>query len=68
MSLEYLVRYAGSDHVLLGTDYPFDMGEVDPVGFVNKLKSVSQAEREKILGGNAMRLLEIKAGGTSGPG
>jgi len=64
-SLEYLVRYAGSDHVLLGTDYPFDMGETDPVGFVNKLKSVSQAEREKILGGNAMRLLKIKAGGTN---
>ena len=66
-SLEYLMRYAGSDHVLLGTDYPFDMGETDPVGFINKLKSVSQIEREKILGGNAMRLLKIKVGGTSGP-
>jgi aminocarboxymuconate-semialdehyde decarboxylase len=64
-SLEHLVRYAGSDHVLLGTDYPFDMGEADPVGFVNKLKSVSQAERDKILGGNAVRLLKIKAGGTN---
>ena len=62
-SLESLVRYAGSDHVLLGTDYPFDMGEDNPVGFINKLKSVSQAEREKILGGNAMRLLKIKANG-----
>jgi len=66
-SLEYLMRYAGSDHVLLGTDYPFDMGETDPVGFINKLKSVSQIEREKILGGNAMRLLKIKVGGASGP-
>jgi len=66
-SLEYLMRYAGSDHVLLGTDYPFDMGETDPVGFINKLKSVSQIEKEKILGGNAMRLLKIKVGGTSGP-
>jgi len=62
-SLEALVQYAGSDHVLLGTDYPFDMGEDDPVGFINKMKSVSQAEREKILGGNAVRLLKIKTGG-----
>ncbi len=62
-----MVRYAGSDHVLLGTDYPFDMGENNPVGFINKLKSVSQADREKILGGNAIRLLKIKAGGTSNP-
>jgi len=62
-SLEALVQYAGSDHVLLGTDYPLDMGEDDPVGFINKMKSVSQAEREKILGGNAVRLLKIKTGG-----
>jgi len=63
-SLENLVRFAGSDHVLLGTDYPFDMGEADPVGFVNKLKSVPQTERDKILGGNAVRLLKMKADGT----
>jgi aminocarboxymuconate-semialdehyde decarboxylase len=66
-SLENLVRFAGSDHVLLGTDYPFDMGETDPVGFINTLRSVSQAEREQILGGNAMRLLKIKIGGVSDP-
>ena len=63
-SLENLVRFAGSDHVLLGTDYPFDMGEDDPVKFINQLKSVPQAERDKILGGNAVRLLKIKADGT----
>jgi aminocarboxymuconate-semialdehyde decarboxylase len=63
-SLENLVRFAGSDHVLLGTDYPFDMGEADPVGFINKLKSVPQADKEKMLGGNAIRLLKIKADGT----
>ena len=63
-SLENLVRFAGSAHVLLGTDYPFDMGEDDPVGFINKLKSVPQAERDKILGGNAIRLLKVKVDGT----
>ncbi len=65
-SLENLVRFAGSDHVLLGTDYPFDMGEADPVGFINQLKSVSPAARTQILGGNAVRLLKIKAGEPSG--
>jgi aminocarboxymuconate-semialdehyde decarboxylase len=67
-SLENLVRAAGSEHVLLGTDYPFDMGEADPVGLINKLKSIPQTEREEILGGNAVRLLKIKAGNLSGPG
>ena len=32
--LEYLVRQYGADHVLMGTDYPADMGEVDPIGFI----------------------------------
>jgi aminocarboxymuconate-semialdehyde decarboxylase len=58
-SLANLVRFAGGDHVLLGTDYPFDMGEADPVGFINTLRSVSQTEREQMLGGNARRLLNI---------
>ena len=32
--LEYLVDQYGADHVLMGTDYPADMGEIDPIGFV----------------------------------
>jgi aminocarboxymuconate-semialdehyde decarboxylase len=60
-SLENLVRFAGSDHVLLGTDYPFDMGEADPVGFINQLTSAPPSARAQILGGNAMRLLKFEA-------
>ena len=30
--LEYLLQQYGADHRLLGTDYPADMGEVDPRG------------------------------------
>ncbi len=32
--LEYLVEVWGADHILMGTDYPLDMGEVDPIGLV----------------------------------
>ena len=32
--LEYLVEEYGADHILMGTDYPADMGEVDPVGMI----------------------------------
>lgn len=55
-ALEYLVKAAGSDHVLMGTDYPYDMGEEDPVGFVRSL-SLPEADKEKILGGNLRELL-----------
>ncbi len=58
-SLTYLVRQVGSDQVLLGTDYPADMGEVDPVGYIGGVRSLSRADKEKIWGGNAARLLKI---------
>jgi aminocarboxymuconate-semialdehyde decarboxylase len=57
--LEYLVRQWGSDHVLLGTDYPYDMAEPDPVGFVGKARLRDQ-ENAAVLGGNAARLLKIR--------
>ncbi|HTW70287.1 MAG TPA: amidohydrolase family protein [Acetobacteraceae bacterium] len=58
--LEYLVRVYGADHVLMGTDYPADMGEIDPVGFIEGA-ALSETERAAILGGNAARLLGIEA-------
>jgi aminocarboxymuconate-semialdehyde decarboxylase len=53
-----LVDRFGADHVLLGTDYPFDMGTVDPLGFLEGA-NLSDAERRLVLGGNAERLLRI---------
>ena len=58
--LEYLVRQWGADHVLLGSDYPFDMATRDPVGHVMGARKLTRAEKTKILGGNAVRLLKIK--------
>jgi aminocarboxymuconate-semialdehyde decarboxylase len=54
-----LVQRAGDDHVLLGTDYPYDMGESDPLGLVSRVPGLDRAGRERILGGNAARLLEL---------
>jgi len=35
------------------------MGDLDPVASVNRLKSLSPSESEKILGGNAAWLLKL---------
>jgi aminocarboxymuconate-semialdehyde decarboxylase len=51
-----LVGYAGADHVLLGSDRPFDMGSGQPAGEVRALRLGASDERS-ILGGNASRLL-----------
>lgn len=57
--LAYLVARYSADHVLLGTDYPYDMGEDDPVGLVSSVAGLEEKERAMILGGNAARLLRL---------
>ena len=34
--LKYLVDRYGADHVLLGTDYPYDMGDDDPLALIGR--------------------------------
>ena len=57
--LQHLIERFGADHVLLGTDYPYDMGVEDPLGFISKVSSLSSKEKQDICGGNAARLLGI---------
>lgn len=61
--LQHLIERYGAEHVLLGTDYPFDMGVDDPVGFIAGVAKVSAADKQKIMGGNAARLLKLNRGG-----
>jgi len=58
--LRNLIDKFGAAQVLLGTDYPFDMGEEDPVGLINSVPRLPSAEKERIMGGNAARLLKIR--------
>ncbi|MPZ54501.1 MAG: amidohydrolase family protein [Acidimicrobiia bacterium] len=53
-----LIDTYGADHVLLGTDYPFDMGLPDPLGFVEDA-SLSDTDRDLVVGGSAARLFGI---------
>lgn len=56
--LATLVGFAGADHVMLGTDYPFDMGETDPLGLISKV-GLSDEDKRKIAGANAVRLFAL---------
>ncbi len=54
--LRALIEYVGPDHVLLGSDYPFDMGDARHVDTVRALGLAPDVEAA-ILAGNAERLL-----------
>ena len=52
-----LIDTVGADHVMLGSDMPFDMGADDPVERIERVDGLSPDERAKILGATARRLL-----------
>jgi aminocarboxymuconate-semialdehyde decarboxylase len=58
--LRFMVDYYGAGHVVLGTDYPYDMGDFDPVGSIKAIPKLSRTDQDLIAGGNAAKLLKIK--------
>jgi aminocarboxymuconate-semialdehyde decarboxylase len=56
--LRFLLDFAGAEHVVLGSDYPFEMGQPDPVNFVRDLPGLSAEDAERIISGNMQRLLD----------
>jgi aminocarboxymuconate-semialdehyde decarboxylase len=59
--LAFLVQQYGSDHIVMGTDYPYDMGEPDPIPIIERTRGLKRADKDAILGGNAARLLKLGA-------
>ncbi len=57
--IAFLIGKYGADHVLLGTDYPYDMGETDPIGLIGRVATLSEEARNAVCGLNAARLLKI---------
>jgi aminocarboxymuconate-semialdehyde decarboxylase len=55
-ALEFLIAAAGPERVLLGSDYPFDMGELDCVARVEAL-AIARTDRDAVLGRRANELL-----------
>ena len=62
--LEFLIGSAGPKRVLLGSDYPYDMGTGECVRQVRAL-SISEADKARVLGGEAWSLFG-KTGGPQG--
>ena len=54
-SIRFLAGVAGAGHVLLGSDYPFPLGDPDPAGTV-RAAGLRPADTASVLGANARRL------------
>jgi aminocarboxymuconate-semialdehyde decarboxylase len=58
MALEYLVDNFGANRVILGSDYPYDMGDPDPVASLRAIQ-IDDSSLELIASANACKLLRI---------
>jgi len=58
--LRFLVDWAGVEHVMLGTDYAFDMGEFAPVDFVSGA-GLAASQLKAVLTDNACKMFGVPA-------
>ncbi len=56
-ALHFLVDMVGCDRIILGSDFPFDMRDRDPIVAIHSLTGPNLQEIDAILGGNAAALL-----------
>lgn len=58
-ALRFAIDRMGVSHTVMGTDYPFPMGDDDPAGTVEAVDGLTEGERSLILGGNAATALGL---------
>ncbi|MBN3827249.1 amidohydrolase [Burkholderia sp. Ac-20384] len=58
-ALRLLVDTMGEDRVMLGSDYPFPLGEQRIGSLVEQHPDLSESAKAKILGGNALRFFDL---------
>jgi aminocarboxymuconate-semialdehyde decarboxylase len=57
VALRRLIDQVGASQVVIGTDYPFDMGDYTPRDLVNAVPALTDDERRAILGLNALQMI-----------
>ena len=57
--LQDLVDLVGADRIMMGSDYCFDIAYEEPVKIVTQMKTLTEEQKQQILGGNARRLLRL---------
>lgn len=60
MALEFLVDLIGEDRIVLGSDYPFPLGEEFPGSLIESMNEMNQVVKEKLLWKNAAEFLGLK--------
>ncbi|XP_020144097.1 2-amino-3-carboxymuconate-6-semialdehyde decarboxylase isoform X2 [Microcebus murinus] len=57
LSLKLLTDAIGKDKVILGTDYPFPLGELEPGKLIESMEEFDEETKDKLKAGNALEFL-----------
>lgn len=60
-ALKFLIELIGEDKVVMGSDYPFPLGENEPGKLIASLTGISKDAKEKLLWKNAEEFLGINS-------
>jgi aminocarboxymuconate-semialdehyde decarboxylase len=58
-ALRYLIKLAGVERIMLGTDYPFPLGEAQPGALIESLSELTAEQKERLLAGTAREFLGL---------
>ncbi len=64
-ALALLMAVMGPERILMGSDYPFPLGEIEPGRLVAETQWLDDADKACILGGNAARFFDIELPGAA---
>ncbi|HQY51857.1 MAG TPA: amidohydrolase family protein [Ignavibacteria bacterium] len=59
-ALKFLIDLVGDEKIVLGSDYPFPLGEHHPGKMIESLNELDQATKDKLLWKNAVEFLGLK--------
>jgi aminocarboxymuconate-semialdehyde decarboxylase len=60
MALKYLIDLIGEDNIVLGSDYPFPLGENVPGSLIESMRELNNSVKEKLLWKNASAFLGLE--------
>lgn len=67
-NLAFLIERFGHDKVIMGSDYPFLLREINPGKVIDEADNLSEQVKADILGGNALAFLNLKKSGVTNNG
>jgi aminocarboxymuconate-semialdehyde decarboxylase len=59
LALKFLIDLIGEDHIVMGSDYPFPLGEHEPGNLIESMAELNNTVKEKLLWKNAAEFLGL---------